>query len=157
MRAAGAIPNKVDLWLRWGWVRAPENDRHGWSLSRSVLDPMLRRLAADTPGVDYLPGLGAIDVLGDADAGRVRGVRVRMPNGEERDMRARLVVAADGRESSMGKFARVPARIRPHGRFGYFAYFEDVPLPDPQRAVLDQRPPTSPTRSPTSTGSLGSR
>jgi 2-polyprenyl-6-methoxyphenol hydroxylase-like FAD-dependent oxidoreductase len=153
LEAAGAVANKVDVWTRWGWMRGPDNGRHGWSLRRSTLDPMVRKLAAETPGVDYMPGLTAVGVLGGdrtnaagqtngagagsvRSQGRVRGVEVADHNGDKRALQARLVVAADGRESSMGRLARVPARIRANGRFGYYAYFEDVPLRDPNRALF---------------------
>jgi 2-polyprenyl-6-methoxyphenol hydroxylase-like FAD-dependent oxidoreductase len=149
MEAAGALPNKVDVWLRWGWIKAPDNGRHGWNLRRSVLDPMVRQLASETPGVDYLPGQTAVGVVNDGSTGapgaqdgvspgnsRVRGVRVRARDGGERTLSARLVVAADGRESELGRLAGVPARIKPHGRFGYYAYFEDVPLRDPRRSLF---------------------
>jgi 2-polyprenyl-6-methoxyphenol hydroxylase-like FAD-dependent oxidoreductase len=37
------------------------------------------------------------------------------------------VVAADGRGSSIARLARVPGRVRPHGRFFYFAYWRGLP------------------------------
>jgi menaquinone-9 beta-reductase len=133
MEAAGAIRNKADVWLRWGWVKAPDNGRHGWSLRRSTLDPLLRKLTIETPGVEYLPGLTVTGVHGEQ---RISGVQVRGRDGEQRTLSARLVVGADGRESDVARLARVPARVRPHGRFGYFAYFEDVPLAEPERALF---------------------
>jgi 2-polyprenyl-6-methoxyphenol hydroxylase-like FAD-dependent oxidoreductase len=133
LREAGAVPNKIDIWTRHGWIHAPANGRHGWNLRRSALDPMLRHLAADTPGVEYMPGLTATGVEGN---GRITGVRVRDRHGDERTLAGRVVVAADGRDSTLARLARVPGRVRPHGRFGYFAYFEDIPLKDPHRSLM---------------------
>jgi hypothetical protein len=61
MKAAGAVPNEIHIHTRWGWVRPPLGDdfpypRHGYNLRRSVLDPMLRRMAAETDGVELLLG-----------------------------------------------------------------------------------------------------
>jgi pimeloyl-ACP methyl ester carboxylesterase len=41
-------------------------------------------------------------------------------------VRTRLVVAADGRHSSVGEMAGVSARQKPNNRSGYFAYFKGV-------------------------------
>lgn len=134
LAAAGAHPAMIDIWTRYGWVRWQDPGFHGLNVRRSVLDPMLRRLTIDTPGVTYLPGRTAVGVVEDGE--RVRGVRVRDGRGTEQELTARLVVAADGRESRVARFARVPARRRPHGRSGYFAYFTDVPLRRGERSQM---------------------
>jgi len=41
-------------------------------------------------------------------------------------VRARLVVGADGRGSSVARFARIPGRVRPHGRIFHFAYWQGL-------------------------------
>ena len=133
IRQAGGVPNKVDIWSRYGWIRPPDNGVHGWNIRRETLDPLVRRLAVETPGVDYLPGLTATGVEGN---GRITGVGVRAPDGAQRTLSARLVVAADGRDSELARLARVPARVRPHGRIAYFAYYEGVELRDPRRSQL---------------------
>ena len=48
-----------------------EGDRpYGYSITRRSLDPMLRRLAADTPGVEMLAGWTAVGLRGgDRPAG----------------------------------------------------------------------------------------
>lgn len=131
---AGAVRAMVDIWTRWGWLEWQDPDFYGFNLRREVLDPMLRRAAVETPGVDYLGG-GTVDGLVEED-GRIRGVHVRGPDGEATTVRARLVVGADGRDSRTARLAGVPARLRPHGRFGYFAYFEGVPRPRGERSQM---------------------
>jgi 2-polyprenyl-6-methoxyphenol hydroxylase-like FAD-dependent oxidoreductase len=103
------------------------------NLRRSVLDPIVRRQAIETTGVDYLPGLTAVGLEGNE---RVEGVRVSGRGDGERSLAARLVVAADGRDSQVAQMARVPGRVRAHERFCYFSYFKDVPLPDPSRGMV---------------------
>src|SRR5262245_7807088 len=57
IEAAGGVRNSFDLWTRWGWVRSPERvsgpgPGFGYSIRRQTLDPMIRRLAVESPGVD---------------------------------------------------------------------------------------------------------
>ena len=41
-------------------------------------------------------------------------------------MRAALVVAADGRDSKVARWARVPGRVKPHRRFFYWGYWRGL-------------------------------
>jgi flavin-dependent dehydrogenase len=119
------------MWTRWGWI-VPERDprsRHaayGYSARRETLDPMLRDLAEATPGVTMLRGTTATGLLRDGD--RVSGVVARGRDGETVELRARLVVGADGRASTVAKLAGVEAKERPHGRIAYAAHYRGVPL-----------------------------
>jgi 2-polyprenyl-6-methoxyphenol hydroxylase-like FAD-dependent oxidoreductase len=130
LEAAGAVENALEFWTRWGWVRpeVPENwpwPAHGLNVRRKVLDPALRELTTSTPGVDYRGGMTVRDVLRDGD--RIAGVVARDRSGEAHEIRATLVVAADGRGSPTAKLARVPARLKPHGRFAYSTQFRHAP------------------------------
>lgn len=126
LEGAGATPARVDVWTRYGWIRWQDDDYHGYNLRRSILDPILRHLAIETPGVTYLGGRTATGLVEDGD--RIRGVHVRETGGAEQTINARLVVAADGRDSKVARMAGVRARKRAHGRFCYFAYFKDFEL-----------------------------
>src|SRR3954447_8916299 len=56
----GAVHNSIDLWTPYsGWIRALEDSPYGYSITRQTLDPLFRRLAADTPGVDLMLGESA--------------------------------------------------------------------------------------------------
>ena len=132
--AVGAVPGTGDVWTSAGWIRHQDDARHGYSVRRKVLDPLLRRMTVETPGVDYRPGRSVTGVIEDGD--RIRGVTVRGAHGERETITARLVVAADGRDSRTARLAGVRARRRPHGRIAYFAYFEDVDLLRGQRAQM---------------------
>ncbi len=148
IEAAGARPNGLNMWTRYGWVSfasdtarsATLREHPGWNIRRETLDPMLRELAAQTPGVELMLGHTAHALLRDRDApgegiephaasgGRVRGVRARERDGTEHELRARLVIAADGRESQIAKLAGQPTKLRANRRFGYFAHYRDTPL-----------------------------
>jgi flavin-dependent dehydrogenase len=131
----GAVHNAIDLWTPFGgWIVLADDDNFGYSVTRRTLDPLLRELATSTPGVDYLPGRTVTAVLGD---GRTSGVEVREPSGRTRRLTARLTVAADGRDSAVARLARVPGRVKPHGRFFYWAYWRGVePRTDRSRMWL---------------------
>ena len=121
----GAIRSVTDVWMRWGWIRSSlPADQYGYNIRRETLDPMLRRVAAWTPGVRVRQGHSIKEVLRRND--RVSGViatdqRTRKPMMIE----ARLVVAADGRWSPTAKLAGLPTETRPNSRFAYLAYYEN--------------------------------
>jgi flavin-dependent dehydrogenase/pimeloyl-ACP methyl ester carboxylesterase len=138
IEAAGGVRNGLDIWSRYGWVR-PELDgdfeypRYGYDIRREKLDPMIRTLAAETPGVDLILGE---TVTGLVQNGRPRGLRTSDRNRNEREIRARVVVGADGRDSEIARMANVRARVLPHGRFGYFAYYSGLPLASDERTLF---------------------
>ncbi|WP_328941883.1 NAD(P)/FAD-dependent oxidoreductase [Streptomyces sp. NBC_00250] len=131
LEKAGAVRNDARWYTRWGWIEpraAPAGPElpHAYNVRRSVLDPLIRSHAARTPGVDLLLGHQVTGLL--REAGRTVGVRASTRQGE-REIRARLVVGADGKDSAVAKFAGVPARQYENARFGYLAHFRNLPLP----------------------------
>jgi flavin-dependent dehydrogenase len=126
--AAGAQRTQLRTWSKWGWI-APTvgDDLRALNLRREKLDPIIRSVAAETPGVELLLGRAATRLLRD-DAGAITGVVVRDRSGQELSLRAPLTVGADGRNSLIARLAGVKARVTKHGRIGYAAYFEG---PDP--------------------------
>lgn len=130
----GAVRTYTEFWTPYGgWIRAPADVPHGYGVTRATLDPMLRQLAAATPGVELLPGHAAVRLRGDGD--RISGVDVESPNGDAASLGARLVVAADGRHSTVARLARMRGRVRANNRFFYFAYWRGV-RPRTDRARL---------------------
>jgi len=125
LEARGAVRSHLDAWSPYGgWMGFPTDGPYGYGVTRRTLDPVLRELTAQTAGVELMTGLSAIGLLGDD--GRPAGIEVETPAREVRAVRARLVVAADGRGSTMARLARVPGRVRPHNRFYYFAYWRGI-------------------------------
>lgn len=124
--AAGARPNHSEGWTPFGWVPWPVSEEPGYNVRRQTLDPMLRNIAANTPGVNLMLGHRVTAVLREGD--RVSGVRVESTGAPTRALRARLVVAADGRHGKLGELAGVPAIASEHERFLYYAYYENLEL-----------------------------
>jgi flavin-dependent dehydrogenase len=94
---------------------------------RSKLDPALQK-AALAAGVDARDKTRVVGLLIDGD--RVTGVRTR--NGtREFELRAPLVVGADGRNSTLAKMVDAPAYLESstqNGVFMYWSYFEETPV-----------------------------
>jgi menaquinone-9 beta-reductase len=121
----GAVRTYTEFWTPYGgWVRSPTDVPHGYGVTRATLDPMLRQLAAATPGVELLLGHAAVRLLGDGD--RISGVEVQSANGDAASLEARLVVGADGRHSTIARLAQMRGRVHPNNRFFYFAYWRGV-------------------------------
>src|SRR4051812_46492234 len=134
LERAGAVRSRAAGWTPYGgWAQFPADAPPGYGVTRRTLDPMVRRLAVETPGVEYFPGEAVVDLL--ADRGRVAGVEVETPDHRRRPFTATLVVAADGRDSTVARLARAPARLRPHNRFVYFAYWRGVRTPKSEARV----------------------
>jgi 2-polyprenyl-6-methoxyphenol hydroxylase-like FAD-dependent oxidoreductase len=130
--AAGGLRTTMRAWTPWGWIEAPrQHAGRGVNLRRELLDPMLRQTAASTPGVELMLGQSAQRLLRDSEV--VRGLAVRDRDGGETELRASLVVGADGRDSHLAGLAGVKEKVLPHGRFAYGAYFEG-PAPAPDHA-----------------------
>ncbi|WP_170324103.1 NAD(P)/FAD-dependent oxidoreductase [Cryptosporangium phraense] len=94
---------------------------------RTVLDRLLVD-AAIAAGVEVRYG---VDVVGleHAPGGRVVGVRARTGRGPAESLRARLVVGADGRRSTVARAAG--AALRHSGRFGgsgVYGYWSGIPF-----------------------------
>jgi flavin-dependent dehydrogenase len=136
IEAAGGVRNGGMAWTRWGWLGSDEisDDGHGYNVRRQVLDPLLRRRAAETPGVDFLPGMSLRELI--YSSGRVVGIRASGPGRKVVEIRAQLVVGADGRYSPTAKLAGLPTREDENGRFMYFAHFRNLPLFTGQAAQL---------------------
>lgn len=128
IQEAGAVPNEIDLWTRWGWIRTPGGVPHGYNIRRETLDPMLRRLATETPGVDFMPGKSANLLLreGGNGTGRVSGVAIRDRTGNTQDIYARLVVGADGCDSKVAELGGAVPKTKPNNRFIYFAHYRNL-------------------------------
>jgi 2-polyprenyl-6-methoxyphenol hydroxylase-like FAD-dependent oxidoreductase len=124
MLAAGALRSRPRIHTPWGWIGSPERSSvpSGVNLRREIFDPLIRRTAADTDGVDLIPGHTVTELL--RDGATVRGVSARGADGRTLTLRAPLVVGADGRGSRVAKLAGVPTKTVRHGRFAYGGYFE---------------------------------
>ena len=106
IEAAGGVRNGLNLYTPWGWVVTPPDMLHGYSIRREILDPMLRRTAAETCGVDLRLGQKVVALLAEQ-----AGVRVRDAHGAEHD------IHAPGRRGGRGSLlSRRPGRRYDAGR-----------------------------------------
>ena len=140
MMRAGAVRSRVRLGTPWGWIEPPAEPSvpSGVNLRRSVLDPLIRDTAAGTPGVELIMGHTVHGLLRDGDA--VSGAVARDSNGNELQLRAKLLIGADGRGSRVAKLAGVATKTYPHGRIAYGGYYEGPPpagSPDASFWLLD--------------------
>ncbi len=134
IEAAGAIRNGGQAWTRWGWLGAgarKDDSSYGYSIRREVLDPLLRRHAAATPGVDFKPGVTLRELIYHDK--RIAGIRAEGPERQQLNLWAQLVVGADGRNSRTAALAGLPTQIKANNRFLYFAYFRNLSLVTGQR------------------------
>lgn len=127
MLQAGALRSRVRINTPWGWIVPPSNPTvpAGVNLRRERLDPLIRSLAAATPGVELILGHTVDELTREGD--RVEGVVARDASGRRLRLRGRLTVGADGRGSRVAKLSGVRARRVRHGRVAYGAYFEGAP------------------------------
>jgi len=136
---AGGVRNDAEVFTRWGWIVPPSEQTirrpaYGYNIRRSTLDPMLRNKAAQTAGVEFLPGLSARELL--IKQGRIYGVSAQGEGDSKLDIEAKLVVGADGRNSRVAELAVLPAKETANGRFFYFAHYRNLPLASGTRSQL---------------------
>jgi flavin-dependent dehydrogenase len=133
LEATGAVRNgDIRVFTRWGLIHASASSRskhqqYGYNIRRLKLDPMLRNVAAGTPGVELMLGLTARQLLSEND--RFTGVVLEGKGGQAREIRARLVVGADGRNSRVAAASGVPTSVKPNTRFCYYAYYTGFSFP----------------------------
>src|SRR5688500_7637705 len=121
----GALRTQAEFWTPYGgWLRLPEDVPDGWGVTRRTLDPTLRDLTVNTPGVELFAGWTARRVL--ADHPPLAAVEVEDRRRRTRVIGAPWLVGADGRGSAVAALAGVRGRVRPHNRFFYFAYWRGV-------------------------------
>ncbi|MCF1593192.1 FAD-dependent oxidoreductase [Streptomyces muensis] len=115
-----------------GWVvpRPDSGVPPAISLRRSALDPLLREIAAATPGVDLLRGHRVVDLVEDR-TGAVAGVVTSVGGSERATLRARLVVGADGHHSTVARLAGVAEDSAPNRRFLFWTYYEGATMNGP--------------------------
>jgi 2-polyprenyl-6-methoxyphenol hydroxylase-like FAD-dependent oxidoreductase len=127
LRATGApIVNHIDIRQEGFRARVPVPQQPGdvggaMSIRRLLLDPILME-AAGAAGAEVWMGAKVTALV--RDRGRVKGVRVAR-NGSEQALKARLVVGADGRNSTVARLAGSRKyNLTENERFFYWSFFE---------------------------------
>ena len=120
-----------DLLLDIELPRAPGDPGGMMSVRRTLFDEILVDAAADA-GAQVRMGARVSDLLSD-DAGRVNGVRF-IEGDSEHELRARLVVGADGRQSTVARLAGARRyNVTPNQRLLLWAYYEGADTGTPPR------------------------
>jgi pimeloyl-ACP methyl ester carboxylesterase/2-polyprenyl-6-methoxyphenol hydroxylase-like FAD-dependent oxidoreductase len=141
VRATGApIVNRVDIRQEGFRAQVPAPQQPGdvggaMSVRRLRLDPILMEAAA-AAGAEVWMGAKVTALV--RDRGRVTGVRVAR-DGSEQALEARLVVGADGRNSTVARLAGARKyNLTPNERFAYWSFFEGAD-PGPEPTVVFHR------------------
>jgi len=105
--------------------------RHGvgalYAPRRRVLDRILADAARDA-GADVRHRVQMLDLLRGGN-GRVSGVRLRDQSGNVRDVRAGIVIGADGRRSGVARLVgATPYVLGRHMTTCAYGYFRDLPI-----------------------------
>ncbi len=95
----------------------------GAAIERRDLDRLLLE-AAVAAGADFTPGVRALAPLVD-EGGRVSGARVRAEAGES-EIRARIVIAAEGRHSRLGAALSLTRFAPSPKRWAFGSYFTGI-------------------------------
>lgn len=133
MIAAGAATSALSIWTGGGWIVPTSDVPEAISLRRHHLDPLLREMAASTPGVDLMLGHTAAELI--ETGRRVTGLVARHDGGS-RTVEARLVVGADGHRSVVAALAGVEPKSSANARFLYWGYYSGVRLRSPGDAAV---------------------
>jgi 2-polyprenyl-6-methoxyphenol hydroxylase-like FAD-dependent oxidoreductase len=141
VRATGApIVNRVDIRQEGFRAQVPAPQQAGdaggaMSVRRLLLDPILMEAAAEA-GAEVWMGAKVTALV--RDRGRVTGVRVAR-DGSGQALEARLVVGADGRNSTVARLAGSRKyNLTPNERFAYWSFFEGAD-PGPEPTVVFHR------------------
>ena len=114
----------------------PGDPGFAMSVRRFLLDPILAE-AAEASGAQLRMGAKVKELV--RESGRVTGVRVSDGDGES-VLRARVVVGADGRNSTVAKLAGARAyNVTANERAGYWAFFENPTVGPGDSAFLIHR------------------
>jgi flavin-dependent dehydrogenase len=132
-----SVPTKAVFVTPGGLIDGPgnylpdEQDLFALNLERRLLDPALRA-AARKHGVQYLDAT-SVESVTEEDSGWRLDIRGEDGPGQ---LRARLVVAADGRRSRMAKELGNPAEEQPNDRACLRGYFTGITTRADNRSVF---------------------
>jgi flavin-dependent dehydrogenase len=111
------------------WPTQPGDAGTLMSVRRFVLDPILVNAAGEA-GVDVRMQTTVTGLI--EEDGRVVGVRTKRAGGIEEEIRARLVVGADGRNSTVARLTGARKyNVVPGEQSLYWGYFENAQIGEP--------------------------
>ncbi|HEX2030145.1 MAG TPA: NAD(P)/FAD-dependent oxidoreductase [Actinomycetota bacterium] len=120
--------NFVEIWL-FEFPLPGTPQPYTYNVERDVMDTMLLRHAHDS-GAKVLQGVRVQQVL--FEDGRAVGVRAKVADGWERDLRAKVVVDASGRRCLLASQLKMKKKDANFNQFCIYSWFEGVKQP-PER------------------------
>lgn len=120
-----------DVALSCNWTPQEDDPEGGFCLRRRFLDSVLQEGARES-GVDIRTSTRVVGLT--SSAGRVTGVRVLDKGRREYEIRARLLLGADGRVSTVGRLVNARRyNVIKADRFICWTYYEGASEPTPGR------------------------
>jgi flavin-dependent dehydrogenase len=109
----------------------PKRGDWAWNVERTWFDKMLwdAALEAGAQGVENTEVL-RFHKEGDGPTARISGVDVRLPDGSERAITARLTIDASGRLSLIGKLLGLRTPDPKLNMVAMYAHYENAPMPE---------------------------
>lgn len=109
-----------------GASRPVDGHREAFAPRRHVLDRILVDAAREA-GVEVREGFNMDRLL--IEDGVVTGIRGHSGDGPSEEIRAAVVIGADGRNSHVARLAGVTAYAeKPRLQYGYYSYYRDLPV-----------------------------
>ncbi|MGB3466938.1 MAG: NAD(P)/FAD-dependent oxidoreductase [Cyclobacteriaceae bacterium] len=123
------MKSKARFWTSAGWIESKtdsySNNEYAINLERSRFDPYIKKKVKDHPLIDISLNSKVEKTDYDATSGEYS---VGFNRGSEHiTKKARLVVAADGRHSTVAGILKNEATVYPNERFVYFGYYKNLP------------------------------
>lgn len=120
-----------------GTTRPVEGHTDAYAPRRILLDKILLDGACEA-GVEVRAGFNMDDLL--VEDGAVAGIRGHAGDGPSEELRARIVIGADGRNSHVARLAGATTyNEKPRMQYGYFTYFRDLPVDGMQAYIRPHR------------------
>ncbi|MDI9244611.1 NAD(P)/FAD-dependent oxidoreductase [Marinobacter sp. CHS3-4] len=121
----GAVLGGMRFRSPWGEFLLPQLGKgQGLNIQRSVLDPLLRQRASDHPLVDLYLGVRIRELVQADD--RFSGLILESSSDGRCELSSRLLVAADGRNSTVTHMAGIKPRRTRNDRISFFAYYQGL-------------------------------
>lgn len=120
-----------------GTTRPVAGHTAGYAPRRIVLDQILLEGAREA-GAEVREGFNMDDLL--VEDGVVVGIRGHAGDGPREELRARIVIGADGRNSHVARLAGATSyNEKPRMQYGFFTYFRELPADGMQAYIRPDR------------------
>lgn len=121
-----------------GQLPVVDGEDTAYSIRRTHLDHILLQKAASYKNVTVIEGFRVMELIYEGE--NVIGVRGEERTGLKREFRGRLIVGADGRNSTMRRLVKSKQKLSiPSNLVYYFSYFKGAPHEGPPKFEVYKR------------------